>query len=171
MQANRRGDRPAPLRAMRSANTGLRFHSRAASHDPRWPAIAARLALLREQGRRAVRIVDADCAAGALLLHTLHHARSLGFTAIEGRGIDGSPALIGRARSAAAARADPAIGVVFEVADIVAALLEEQDLPADIILWHSAGRDRDHPGAAAVVSRAGEVVIADSIASTGEATA
>lgn len=140
--------------------------SRTALHDPRWPAVAAALAALRERHRCAVRIVDADCGAGSLLLQLVRHARGLGFTAIEGRGIDGSPALIGRARAAAARLSDPAIGVEFELADMVSALREEFDLPADIVLWHG-GRDEDRSAANGsteirdVLSRAGALVIGD----------
>ena len=53
------------------------------------------------------------------------HAKALGFTAIEGRGIDGSPAMIGRARVAAARLHEPAIGLTFEVADMIEALADE----------------------------------------------
>ena len=94
--------------------------SRTARNDPRWPAIGEALASLRDAKRRAVRIVDADCGAGAILIQALRHARALGFTAIEGRGIDSSPALIGRARAAAARLHDPAIGVAFDVAELSA---------------------------------------------------
>lgn len=117
--------------------------------------------MMRERGRYAVRIVDADCGAGCLLIHSLQYARSLGFTAIEGRGIDGSPALIGRARAAAVARRDPAIGVVFEVADMADALAEELDCPADIVLWHGIGQERARGDILATVSAAGDLVLAD----------
>ena len=110
--------------------------SRTARHDPRWPAIGEAMASLRHAKRRAVRIVDADCGAGALLIQALRHARALGFTAIEGRGIDTSPALIGRARAAAAKLHDPAIGVAFDVADPVEGLRDEVEAPAEILLCH-----------------------------------
>lgn len=147
--------------------------SRTALHDPRWPLVAAALATLRDGHRCSVRIVDADCGAGSLLLQLVRHARALGFTAIEGRGIDGSPALIGRARAAAARLSDPAIGVEFELADMVSALREEFDLPADIVIWHG-GRDEDWPEAHRsadirdVLSRAGTLVIGDDGAATVE---
>jgi SAM-dependent methyltransferase len=131
----------------------------AAAHDPRWSQIAARLLWLKQQGRRAVRIVDADCGAGALLLHAVVHARSLGFVAIEGRGIDGSPALIGRARAAAARCTDPAIGVTFEVADLASALREEQDLPADIVLWHHSDRQDGDDAVPMLLRAAGDLVV------------
>ena len=131
--------------------------SRIARHDPRWPAIAATLAALREKRRFSVRIVDADCGAGALLLYAAHHARLLGFTAIEARGIDGAPSLIGLARAAARRVADPAIGISFEVGEVIAALHDEDDAPADLVLWHA-------PHAAAIdaaLARAGTVVVCD----------
>lgn len=132
--------------------------SRAATQDERWPAVAAALAALRERKRCSVRIVDVDCAAGCLLLQALRHARALGFTAIEGRGIDGSPALIGRARAAASRLADPAIGVVFEVKDMAAALRDEQDFPADIVVWRGAA-EAVMPATIDALHRAGRVVI------------
>ncbi|KQN30477.1 hypothetical protein ASF00_06995 [Sphingomonas sp. Leaf34] len=139
------------IRALPTTQPG----SRAARHDARWPAIAAALADLRERGRFAVRIVEADCGAGSLLLHAVQHARRLGFTAIEGRGIDRSPALIVRARAAAKALRDPAIGVIFDSADVTDALRDEHDLPADLIIWNG----RWHGDVAAALSRAGDRVI------------
>lgn len=133
--------------------------SRTAAHDERWSALAAALAGLRERERCSVRIVDADCGAGCLLLHALRHARALGFTAIEGRGIDGVPALIGRARAAASRLADPAIGIVFEHGDMVAALHDEEDFPADIVLCR-VGQDSS-PGVLDALRRAGKLVIGD----------
>ena len=114
----------------------LRPGSRTATHDPRWPAIVAALTALRDRERHAVRIVDLDCGAGCVLLAALRYARALGFTAIEGRGLSTSPALVGRANAAAARFADPATGVVFEAAT-AAALDEEGDLPPDIVLCHA----------------------------------
>lgn len=87
--------------------------------------------------------------------------RSLGFVAIEGRGIDGSPALIGRARAAGARCEDPAIGLVFDVADMADALREEQDVPADIILCHLLGRQGVAAGVEAALHAAGDMVIGD----------
>jgi SAM-dependent methyltransferase len=108
-----------------------------------------------------VRIVDADCGAGSLLLHSARHARAPGFTAVECRGIDGSPALIGRARAAAAACPDAAIGIVFEMADMVLALEADRDVPADLVIWHGDRPDDRRPAALAAVRAAGEVLIAD----------
>lgn len=84
-------------------------------------------------------------------------------TAIEGRGIDRSPPLIGRARLAAHRVIDPAIGVDFAVADMVAALREEQHLPADIVICHDLARNR-RPEAAHALRNAGRIVIADDAA-------
>ena len=140
-----------------------RHVSKAAAHDPRWRQIEAALAALRANGRHAVRIVDAECGAGTLLRQALAEARWLGFTAIEGRGIDRSPLLIGRARAAAHRIADPAIGVDFEIADMVVALRDELDLPADIVICHDLARDR-RPEAARAVGNAGRIVIADDAA-------
>ncbi len=140
-----------------------RHVSKAAANDPRWPRIEAALAALRTNGRHAVRIVDAECGAGTLLLQALAEARWLGFKAIEGRGIDRSPLLIGRARLAARRAADPAIGVDFVAADMVAALRDEQDLPADIVICHDLTRDR-RPEAAHAVRNAGRIVIGDDAA-------
>jgi SAM-dependent methyltransferase len=131
--------------------------SRTALHDPRWPAIAGALRALRDRGRFAVRIVDAGCGAGCLLLHAVHHARSLGFTSIEGRGIDGSPALIGRAKAAAQRQRDPAIGTAFDRSDVLVALGEEYDLPADLVLWHGTRRAAIDQA----LARAADLVIRD----------
>jgi len=147
---------PSPKIASKTAIPG----SKTATHDPRWPVIAAALAALRDDGRHAVRIVDADCGAGSLLLQAVHHARSLGFTAIEGRGIDGSPALTGRARAAANRCTNLAIGTTFEVADMVTALREEHDLPADLVIWHGMTKDR-RPEVASALGNAGRIVVGD----------
>ena len=136
--------------------------SKTATQDPRWPIIAAALATLREDGRHAVRIVDADCGAGSLLLQAVHHAQTLGFTAIEGRGIDGSPALIGRACAAANRCTNLAIGTTFEVADMVTALLEEHDLPADLVICHGMAKDR-RPEVASALRNAARIVIGDDV--------
>ena len=137
--------------------------SEVAVNDPRWPRIEAVLLALRSNGRHAVRIVDADCGAGTLLLHALGHARHLGFTAVEGYGIDRSYLSIGRARLAARRAADPALGVDFEVADMVAGLRNEQDVPADIVICHNLARDR-RPEAERAVRNAGRIAISDDAA-------
>lgn len=135
--------------------------SRAAHNDARWTDICAALAALCERGRHSVRIVDADCSCGTLLIEAARHARTLGFTAIEVRGIDGSPAMIGRARTAAARLHEPAIGLTFEVADIVDALAGEADFPADIVLWHGSRAINDRPGLRESLVNAGDLLIAD----------
>lgn len=117
--------------------------------DARWPRIAATLDGLRLRHRRAVRIVDADCGCGTLLIEAAQYARSIGFAAIEVRGIDGAPAMIGRAKAAALRHADPAIGYRFDCTDMDEALDEEAAFPADILLCHAA------------LAGAGDVVIAD----------
>lgn len=127
--------------------------------DDRWPAVAAALAALHAARRRSVRIVDADCGAGGLLLCAARYARALGFTAIEARGIDAAPALIGRARAAAAKMHDPAIGITFEIATLVDALHDEADFPADIVVWH--GRMGANDDEARAVAGAGRELIAD----------
>lgn len=140
-------------------------------HDPRWPQVAAALSALRAAGRHAVRIVDAECGAGTLLLSAAHHARMLGFTAIEVRGIDRSASAIGRARAAANRAPDAAIGASFEVADIVTALQAEHDLPADIVLCHGGAAHDRRPQAVAALRRAARVVIDDRAASCARSVA
>lgn len=159
---HKRAIAPRPYRALAPTASGIHPQpgSRTAAHDERWPALAAALADLRARKRCSVRIVDADCGAGCLLLHALRHARTLGFTAIEGRGIDGSPALIGRARAAAARLYDPATGVVFEVKDMATGLRDEQDFPADIVLWRESP-DTAQPAIVDALHQSGRVVIGD----------
>lgn len=123
--------RPA-IRPRRAAPARARPRCR----DRRWPEVAAALVSLRAARRCSVRIVDADCGAGALLLCAVRYARALGFTAIEARGIDDAPALVGRARASATVLHDAAIGITFETGDLVRALDEEADFPADIVMWH-----------------------------------
>jgi SAM-dependent methyltransferase len=135
--------------------------SRAATHDPRWPAVTAALVELRDRGRFAVRIVDADCGTGCLLINAVHHARAIGFTAIEGHGIDGSPALVGRARAAADRVRDLGVGVTFEMADMVRALEAEQDLLPDIVLRHDSRPDGARPETLRALEAGGAVVIGD----------
>lgn len=144
---------PPRLRAVAPARRRLRCR------DERWPAVAAALAALRAAKRSSVRIIDADCGAGGLLLCAVRHARALGFTAIEARGIDDASALVGRARALAADVRDAAIGITFEKAGLVDALSEESDFPADIVMWHGCtGCSAEEAHA---VARAGHVLIAD----------
>lgn len=111
-----------------------------AEADHRWPAIVRKLTALRRHGRRCIRIVDANCGAGDLLIQVVRRARALGFLAIEGRGIDRDAAKIARALTNARAATDPAIGLHFEIGDARDALREEIDFPADIVL-HAAAHD------------------------------
>lgn len=146
---------PTPQRGHRTSTPG----AWTAAHDARWPQLAARLLSLKHACRRSVRIVDVDCGAGGLLLHAVAHARALGFLAIEGRGIDASPALIGRARVAAARLSDPAIGMTFEVGEMLAALREEQPFPADIVLWPSSAPAALYATAHCLLVEAAEFVV------------
>ncbi|WP_394648422.1 SAM-dependent methyltransferase [uncultured Sphingomonas sp.] len=151
-------DRPSSTSTVTPATI---LGSRAAHNDPRWTDICAALAALRERGRHSVRIVDADCACGTLLIEAVRHARALGYTAIEGRGIDGSPAMIGRARAAAVRLHEPAIGLTFEVTDMIEALAGEADFPADIVLWHGGRKCDYRPGVRESLFSAGDLLIAD----------
>jgi hypothetical protein len=127
--------------------------------DDRWPAIAAAIAHLRERGRRSIRIVDCDCGAGETLLCAARYARSLGFTAVEARGVDGAAVLVARACSRASRVRDSAIGVTFERRDPVSALRDEADFPADIVLWRSASAKRQDIMDA--VAEAADIAIGD----------
>ena len=147
--------------AMPAVTPSTILGSRTAHNDPRWTDICTALAALHEQGRYPVRIIDADCGCGTLLIEAVRHARALGFTAIEGRGIDGSPAMIGRARAAAARLHEPAIGLTFEVTDMIEALESEADFPADIVLWHGARAEDNRPGLQASLAKAGNLIIGD----------
>ena len=137
--------------------------SRVAQSDPRWPRIASALADLRERHRHSVRIVDADCACGTLLIEAARYARVLGFTAIEGHGIDGAPTMIGRACAAATRLHEPAIGLTFELADMVQALTREADFPADIVLSHDRHGKGNQPGIGGLLAAAGDLVIGDPV--------
>ncbi|MGK6320604.1 class I SAM-dependent methyltransferase [Sphingomonas sp. DT-204] len=99
-----------------------------------WTRIDAALVRLRTQRRHAIRILDLGCGPGTWLLRAVHRARELGFTAIEGRGIDPSPEMIALAHGAARTLGDPAIGIEFAVADLEAALAEEDDASCDLVL-------------------------------------
>lgn len=129
-----------------------------AEADRRWPMILRKLAALRKRNRRSIRIVDANCGAGELLKLAVTRARVLGFTAIEGRGIDSDPLLIARAK-ASAAGSDPAIGLIFEVGDPREALREEAEFPADLVLYAGQGDAMD--GLAGMARAAGRTVLRD----------
>ncbi len=149
--------------APRTASPRNRMPARPRCRDSRWPQVAAALAALRADKRRSVRIVDADCGAGTLLLCAVRFARALGFTAIEARGVAAAPALIGRARAAAAALHDPAIGITFEQG-MPGAVQDEIDFPADIVLWHGGEPSEGQAARRATeqaLASAGRAVIAD----------
>ncbi len=128
-------------------------------HDiPQDRAIMARidavLGDLRAQRRRAIRIVELGCGDGHWLIRTALRARALGFTAIEGRGIDQDPACIAAANAEALAHPDLAIGLTFEVGSFGEALEGERDTACDIILCLGDTLDRVGPGAMPLVARA-----------------
>jgi SAM-dependent methyltransferase len=124
-----------------------------AEADRRWPAILRKLTALRRRGRRSIRIVDASCGTGQLLIHAVRRARMLGVVAIEGRGIDRDPAKIVQARNAAKAAADPAIGLDFAIGEPIAALGDEAEFPADIVLYTAGKEDRAVRKAASAAGR------------------
>ncbi len=99
-----------------------------------WQRIDKALIELRAQGRHAIRILDLGCGPGTRLLRTAARARALGFTAIEGHGIDLSPAMIALARQAAAGVDDPRIGLTFAVGDILDTLEQEGRHACDLAL-------------------------------------
>lgn len=144
----------ARARPVRDADTS---HFSRPGIDMRWAAIVAILQHVRLARRRSLRIVDAECGNGRLLLQAARHARALGFTAIEGRGIDADPAAIRVARSTAAALRDPAIGLSFETGDLLTALAEEAEFPADVVLWEGGAGAR--PLVADAAAAAGRIVI------------
>lgn len=115
------------------------YHAEA---DRRWPMIVRKLASLRNRGRRSLRVVDVNCGAGDLLLAVARQARALGFVAIEGRGVDPDAVKVIDAIAAAARLRDPAIGLVFELGDGRAALREEADFPADLVLYAAQERNQ-----------------------------
>lgn len=159
--AGRIGPRPARRAPAVARRTPVRCR------DPRWPAVAAALAALRETRRCSVRIVDADCGSGSVLLCAARYARALGFTSIEAYGIDTAPAQVARACAAAAVVHDPAIGISFAAGDVAGALKAEAEFPADIVLWHGC-RAGDAPVARAVAA-AGRTLIADPLDRRGAA--
>jgi hypothetical protein len=102
--------------------------------DRRWPRLMRALTSLRERGRRSIRIVDAQCGSGELLIEAAACARGLGFVAIEAHGTDRDAATVARARATGRGRTDPAIGITFAVDSLDHTLREEAAFPADIIL-------------------------------------
>lgn len=137
----------------------------AAEKDRRWPAMLRKLKGLRKRGRRSIRIVDADCGAGELLIQAARRARELGFVAIEGRGIDSDPRLIASARRAATRQTDPAIGLVFEEGDMTHAIRGETEFPADLLLCPSSSENERE--LAKLAHTAGETVLWDRPAKCG----
>lgn len=127
--------------------------------DRRWPAVFAALNILRAGNRRSVRIVDTDCKNGELLLCTVRQASALGFTAIEALGVDDAFASVGFAQASAAHLNDPAIGISFEVIDLVSVLANESDFPADILIAHDFARS--DPRVADLLDSAGRILIID----------
>lgn len=109
---------------------------------------------LRLRGRHALRIVDLGCGTGGWLIATAKRARDLGFTAIEGRGVDRDPDAIERAWAAALVRRDPAVGLTFEIGSIARAVDEESEERCDLILCLDRGLDDVDPGAVAGLVRA-----------------
>lgn len=97
-----------------------------------WRRIDAELIALRTAGRSSVRIIDAGCGPGTWLIRVVLRARALGFTAIEGRGFDISPAMVSLAVQAAAEVRDPAIRMSFQTADLADAFAGDD--PVDIVL-------------------------------------
>lgn len=103
-------------------------------HGPCDARIARALLAFRNQGHRAVRLLDLDCADGGRLLRAAEKARELGFVAIEGRGVSLWTAGIRHARWQAGLAAHPSTSLVFQIAEPVAALASEHDGAADFIL-------------------------------------
>ncbi len=136
-----------------------------AEKDRRWPAMLRKLKGLHKRGRRSIRIVDADCGAGELLLHAVRRAREMGFLAIEGRGIDADPSLVASARRAAARQTDPAIGLVFEQAEKDRVMREEAEYPADLLLCSAT--DAEARELAALARIAANTVLWDRTAKNG----
>jgi SAM-dependent methyltransferase len=132
----------------------LRAEDRRADTDRRWPSIVRCIAELRENGRRAIRIVDVHCGAGTVLIAAARRARALGFVAIEARGVDSDPRLIGRASAAARGIADPAMGFSITVGDAERTLIEEAVFRADIVLYSATGTSTDM-----LARAAGDVVL------------
>ncbi|OJU22421.1 MAG: hypothetical protein BGN95_09515 [Sphingomonas sp. 66-10] len=123
--------------------------ARLAKEDHRWRVITRKLAALRARGRRSVRLVDANCGDGELLIAAGRHARALGFVAIEAHGVDGNAALIAHAQAAACFVDDPAIGFEFAVGDAEPVLRDEAAFPADIVLYAEQTPGADTMSAAA----------------------
>lgn len=111
------------------------FSSRSGFADRQvWSRIDAALIELHAQGRHAIRVLDLGCGPGTWLLRVAIRARDLGFTAIEGRGVDLSPEMIALARQSAAALSDPRIGLSFDTGEILEVLEDEGRHACDLAL-------------------------------------
>jgi hypothetical protein len=151
-----KGASPWPAVSITAALRPLKI-APAPCEDPRWPALSARLEVLRESGRRALRIVHVPCGDGALLIAAARRARSLGFLSIEAVGAAVDPERLERARRRASLHAESAIGFAFKLAQPLASLEAEAEFPADIVLCEApAGAPKDLLEAAA---RAGDLVL------------
>ena len=71
--------------------------------------------------------------------------------------------MIGRARAAATQLHEPAIGLTFELANMVQALTREADFPADIVLSHDRHGKGNQPGIGGLLAAAGDLVIGDPV--------
>ena len=119
-----------------------------------WERIDGALLDLQAHHRHAIRILDLGCGDGRWLIRATDRARALGFTAIEGRGVDTDAAAVAAATAAAQAHADLAIGLSFEVGALGEVLEEEGDNACDIILCLGDTLDRVGSGAIPLVARA-----------------
>jgi SAM-dependent methyltransferase len=99
-----------------------------------WRRLDAMLVRMWTGGRRAIRILDLGCGTGSWLLRLAVRARDLGFSAIDGLGVDISPAMIDIARSRLRYAFDPHIGLRFDVADMLDAIGEEDEGSFDIVI-------------------------------------
>jgi SAM-dependent methyltransferase len=101
-------------------------------HGPSRQRIESELAELRHGGRRSIRMLDLGCGAGERLLHAAAFARSIGFVAVEGRGVDLSALRIRQARYDARQVEDPGIALRFDAGEVIGALASEHDGAADL---------------------------------------
>jgi SAM-dependent methyltransferase len=140
MVAHARLSLPAPARAAAPVFGG--GAARAAVDQAICSRLDAALLRLHEDGRHAIRILDAGCGPGNWLLRVALRARDMGFTAIEGIGIDTSPEMIAFAEAQRSLAEDAHIGLRFDVAEIATALDGEEDASFDILLCLGDGLGR-----------------------------